>query len=201
MEIVDAFATPIMVANLGFEVEQKHLAAVESFEFIDNKWNLQSIDKKTVLDHVEFMPIKNRIFSLAKDYYKNILGAPDSVMPVINTSWLNVSNEGDSHDLHFHTNSLVSGVVYLRVNDEDAIVFRNLEFPFIEFAPESHNKYNRPSYVHHPQEGDVLLFHSKMLHQVPPTKGDKTRVTLAFNTFPVGTWGCSGFANEITVKP
>ena len=41
-----------------------------------------------------------------------------------------------------------------------------------------------------PTAGDLLLFPSYLLHQVPPNQGD-TRVTLAFNAIPhrLDAWG------------
>jgi hypothetical protein len=37
--------------------------------------------------------------------------------------------------------------------------------------------------------GDLVLFPSSLTHMVETVKGDQTRISLSFNTFPVGNIG------------
>jgi uncharacterized protein (TIGR02466 family) len=111
--------------------------------------------------------------------------------------WGNVLLAGGQQAMHNHANSLVSGIVYLspvpeasrttfvRALGHPGYVFSN-QHAGVSTGPFNADKWVMPEV----QPGDVVLFPSHLLHEVPPHDGS-TRVTLAFNAVPrrLDAWG------------
>ena len=76
--------------------------------------------------------------------------------------WMNFTYEGDDNPLHNHAGSL-SGIIYIK--DEDC---QPTNFPKI-------------NYVHDPEEGEILLFPSHLMHSVDVKKTESERITASFN--------------------
>lgn len=111
--------------------------------------------------------------------------------------WMNVLRTSGRQSVHNHANCFVSGIVYLTASDDSArtVFLRSLggtDFAFRNAhagaRPGAHGaeQWVAPS----PQAGDMLLFPSYLLHEVPQNLGGE-RVTLAFNAIPhrLDAWG------------
>lgn len=59
----------------------------------------------------------------------------------------------------------------------------------IKFPPKEWNIYNSECWWFEVGSGDLILFPSNLEHMVEPIEGDQTRISLSFNTFPVGNIG------------
>jgi uncharacterized protein (TIGR02466 family) len=118
---------------------------------------------------------------------------------LVNHVWANVLQTGGQQALHNHANCFVSGIVYLTEPDASArtvfarplggadFVFRN------DHAGSQANAFNAAKWiVPAPQVGDLLLFPSYLLHEVPRNLGGE-RVSVAFNaiTQRLDSWGYS----------
>ncbi len=111
--------------------------------------------------------------------------------------WTNVLEPGGHQALHTHANSFISGVVYLTTCHPSArtvfhraiggqqFIFSN-ENAKAEMGPFNGTKWVSPE----PQPGDLVLFPSYMLHEVPVNQGGR-RITIALNAIPdrLDTWG------------
>jgi len=110
--------------------------------------------------------------------------------------WLNVLEPGASQALHNHANSFVSGVLYLtRPHASTLTVFckpPGSGFAFANtHAGSTLGPFNADKWVAPPAEpGDLLLFPSHLLHEVPVNAGER-RLSLAFNAIPdrLESWG------------
>lgn len=112
--------------------------------------------------------------------------------------WGNVMRAGGAQALHNHANCIVSGVVYLTPTQSagsrtvfvKALGGQDYKFSN-EHAGMHPNPFNASRWVA-PEAavGDVLLFPSYLLHEVPPQQG-VLRCTLAFNAIPdrLDSWG------------
>jgi uncharacterized protein (TIGR02466 family) len=111
--------------------------------------------------------------------------------------WLNVLQPNGHQSVHNHANCFVSGIVYLTPCDASACTVFLKSMGGSDFAfrhahagtragPFSAEKWVAPA----PQAGDLILFPSYLLHEVPRNRGDE-RVTLAFNAIPrrLDAWG------------
>jgi uncharacterized protein (TIGR02466 family) len=111
--------------------------------------------------------------------------------------WGNVLLPGGQQALHNHANSLVSGVVYLspvpaasrtvfvRALGHPGYVFSN-QHAGVPSGPFNSDKWVMPEVA----PGDLVLFPSHLLHEVPAHNGEM-RVSLAFNAVPqrLNAWG------------
>ena len=111
--------------------------------------------------------------------------------------WVNAMQPGGRQSVHNHANCFVSGILYLSECDASAntVFLRSLggrDFVFGNThakttpGPFNAEKWSGPL----PGPGDLLLFPSYLLHEVPPNHGG-LRVTLAFNAIPhrLDAWG------------
>ena len=76
--------------------------------------------------------------------------------------WMNFTYKGDDNPEHNHAGSL-SGIIYIK--DEDC---QPTNFPTI-------------NYVHKPEEGEILLFPSHLMHSVDAKETESERITASFN--------------------
>jgi uncharacterized protein (TIGR02466 family) len=115
----------------------------------------------------------------------------------IKEMWLNVMQTGGRQAIHTHANSFVSGVLYLSDchPSSNTLFIRSLGGQGYVFAnthanaavgPFNADKWRGPD----PAPGDLILFPSSLLHEVPVNRGG-LRVTLAFNAIPdrLDAWG------------
>lgn len=113
--------------------------------------------------------------------------------------WTNILEPGGFQAIHTHSNSFISGVIYLtECHPSSRTVFHRSiggqEFIFsnenrhAEMGPFNANKWVSPA----PAPGDMVLFPSYMLHEVPRNEGGR-RMTIALNAIPdrLDTWGYS----------
>jgi len=115
----------------------------------------------------------------------------------IKEAWFNFMEKGGQQAVHNHANSFISGVVYLTESHPSAhtrfikslggrdFVFSNSNARSTVGAF-SADKWVSPA----PSPGDVVLFPSFLLHEVPTNQGE-SRSTLAFNAVPalLDAWG------------
>ena len=121
----------------------------------------------------------------------------ESLRWLVKEVWANVLQTGGSQALHNHANCFASGVLYLTPSDSSActvfarslggneFIFRNTNSASGS-GPFCADKWVAPQ----PQPGDLILFPSYLLHEVPVNQGAE-RVTLAFNAVPhrLDAWG------------
>lgn len=111
--------------------------------------------------------------------------------------WTNVLETGGHVAIHTHSNSFVSGIIYLTEPHPSArtvfhrsiggreFIFSN-DNPNAEIGPFNGNKWMAPE----AKPGDMALFPSYMLHEVPRNEG-RQRMSVAFNAIPdrLDAWG------------
>lgn len=59
----------------------------------------------------------------------------------------------------------------------------------IKLPPEQWNVWNSESWWFEAGTGTLILFPSSLTHMVQAVEGEQTRISLSFNTFPVGLVG------------
>lgn len=152
-----------------------------------NDGNTSSVDKyilKKLLDLMTFIEKSLHTYLMSTICPKN-----DTHLR-ITQSWLNWTKPGQYHHKHAHPNSLISGCYYVKANKEtDKIFFYRSGYQQIKFPPVEWNAYNSDSWWYPVGTGDLIFFPSHLTHMVQPVGGEDTRISLAFNTFPVGHVG------------
>tara|TARA_B100000131_G_scaffold215360_1_gene207036 strand:+ start:439 stop:1071 length:633 start_codon:yes stop_codon:yes gene_type:complete len=112
------------------------------------------------------------------------------------TSWVNLHKPGDVGQSHVHSNSMFSGVLYVKV-DRDSGPIR-FQYPSmiptymthqIEVDLDDNNIYNMREAVINPNNKMILLFPSHLSHDIAPNRSTIDRYSMAFNYFLKGTFG------------
>jgi uncharacterized protein (TIGR02466 family) len=156
---------------------------------------LSSVDKR-VLDRPDFAHVRAIVMKEVDMYTRQLLAVNRSIEFYITDSWINIHRRGHSAGAHVHHNSLISGVLYLKVTENSGdIVFHRDGLSLVPFPPaldldvDSYNLYNCKSWGHRPKTNDICLFPSVLMHSVDPNESDEERCCLAFNVFVRGDIG------------
>lgn len=151
-----------------------------------------------VLDHLKLKQLKKDLEAHVENYFTIVIQTRNKVKPYITQSWLNYTTLGESHHVHFHPNSLVSGVLYIQTAAEDAINF-NKQFETISLDPGTNNMFNSENYKLMVKERELVLFPSRLRHSVDVKKEKNLRVSLSFNVFIKGEIGVGHNLTQLTI--
>jgi len=190
--IENLFPIPIGFFNYDNELDKDFLInqpqrANEGNTSSQNTYLLK--DKKLLL-------LRQFIEKSLHDYFMATFSPKNDTHLKITQSWLNWTKPGQHHHKHSHPNSLISGVYYVDAyKDRDKIFFYRDGYQHIKFPPAEWNPYNSESWWYPVGTGDLVLFPSSLTHMVQPVENEDTRISLAFNTFPIGVIGDE---NELT---
>ena len=142
-----------------------------------------------VLDSLELCYIKKLIEEKITEYWKSFLLIDTDIY--ITNSWINTNDANQQHFLHNHNNSILSGVYYIDVEDSlPLITFNKMQLPFLlNFIPKEFTLFNSTEWSIPVENGSLVIFPSTLYHYVKPNTSNKTRLSLAFNTFVKGNIG------------
>ena len=105
--------------------------------------------------------------------------------PVVDSIWINVLEPGGTHTGHIHTNSIISGTLYVDVPDgASAIRFEDPRLALMMAAPPRRARaaaHNRNFVYVQPSAGTVLLWESWLRHEVPVNMAGADRISVSFN--------------------
>ena len=198
--IFPLFSTPIYVNNVG----DFQRPDVRSLEYAVGPYNFLTTSDKHVLDRPDFADVRAIVMREVNLYARELLRIKSTIELYITDSWINVHRRGHSAGAHIHHNSLISGVLYLKVNDQSGdLVFHKDLLSLIPFPPtldldmDSFNIYNCKSWAHKPKTNDICLFPSVVMHSADPNESDEERWSLAFNDFARGN---IGVLHQISLK-
>ncbi|HEY0185288.1 MAG TPA: TIGR02466 family protein [Rhodopila sp.] len=109
---------------------------------------------------------------------------PPEPLSWILSAWANVNRKGDFNNMHTHPGATWSGVYYVDDGESGA----GAEGTAIELADPSPARTNvffpalsSSNFVLRPEPGLMILFPSYVPHTVPPHRGDRPRISIAFN--------------------
>ena len=176
----DIFATPFYFNKIEFDDDQVKDA-------INNTKCLgaMSLDEYVLDTQFKFLfdPISNVVSEVM-----NELGFTEFN---IFSSWMTKTMIGHRHGLdHMHTNSFLSGVLYL-TDKASPIIFRH-PLPWrwqSKLDDKNDGMLTSNQYVFSPSKGDVVIFPSHVHHLIMPHKNPIPRCSIAFNVVPTGQYG------------
>jgi uncharacterized protein (TIGR02466 family) len=195
--IFPLFSTPVYVNNVG-DFVRPDLASLEysSTAPTGQVYNFASSVDKNVLDLPSFGAVRALVQREIEVYAREIMAVSRNVEFYITNSWINVHRRGQSAGGHVHNNSLISGVLYLQVNESSGdLVFHRDALSLLPFPPaldldmRAFNIYNCKTWAYKPKTNDICLFPSVVMHSADPNESDLERVCLAFNVFVRGDFG------------
>ena len=181
-ELIKAFPTPILITKYENDLS-KEIKFIEKQKLQSNGDNGNFRSKNTYLFNNKKL---NKIKKFCEDsvdiFSKEIYFLQENLK--ITQSWCNVNPKGSIHHAHTHSNSIISGVFYLRINkDNPPIVFNN-EFGW-GIAPKliKYSIFNSGQLIVPLKAGELILFPSSLNHSVSINKSKTVRLSLSFNTF------------------
>lgn len=198
-DLMNMFATPLYRASLERPFTEAELnffreALADAVESISN---FSSRDK-SVLNNPALRDLRDTLQRHLDEYFKTIYNTSNRVALKITQSWLTLSRQGESHHAHTHPNSVVSGVLYINLAENDGISFhRNEDNVWHELLPAQENYFNAKRYFINTQVGNILLFPSNVRHSVREVEEAVERVSLSFNSFFEGELGKEEFSTAI----
>jgi len=183
------FPTPVSFFEFGRELNAKESKFLLNLEQKPNL-NNSSSKERYLLDDPKMASLRKFIEASVSTYFKEIYSPKNKVDLRITQSWVNYTKPGQQHHKHAHPNSFISGVFYVKANKEtDRIFFFKEGYQQIKLPVDQWNLYNSESWWLPVGTGELILFPSSLTHMVEEVKGEDLRVSLSFNTFPVGYVG------------
>lgn len=187
--IHNLFPIPVGIYKLDRNLTDDELDFIKSQDTRPNQGNTTSKDN-TILRNTELTNLRDFIETKVSEYFATVHNPKHDVSLRVTQSWCNYTEPGQWHHKHAHPNSFVSGVFYPQANREtDRIYFYRDNYQQIKFPPSEWNVWNSDSWWFEVGTGDLILFPSSLTHMVETVKGEQTRISLSFNTFPVGVVG------------
>lgn len=201
-EMMNMFAVPLYRASLGrtfskTEMQFFHDSLQGAVPAISN----QSSVNKRVLSSPLMKDIRHVIEGHLAQYLQTVFNTSNQVQLQITQSWLTLAGKGQSHHVHTHPNSVVSGVLYINLAPQDGINFyRNEDNIWYELTKQQDTYYNAFQYFVQSSVGDLLLFPSNVRHGVREVTSNIQRISLSFNTFFSGQLGRDEFSNALSIS-
>lgn len=187
-KVYPAFSTPIYkdYINLNKDILNPVLRNID-FKRINTDDRFHSADYKILDNDLNFL--KQLIVEKIKEYSQNYLGLVERHKIVITDSWVMKHTSGDSSEMHWHPNSIISGCLYLQTDPKSGNIcfFRekSLFNDVLDFET-TESEFNKKEVQVAPTDGMIILFPSTLKHGVNPSRSDIPRFCLAFNTWIEG---------------
>lgn len=193
--ITPLFATPLFETMVDISEDDKNcIKNAEYVRFPSN--NGYGTPDKFLLDRPELAELKNNIMMVCKNYIYNILEVNISADFQMTNSWAVKHLKGDESGTHDHTNSMLSGVLYIQTDEHsgDILFYKNknhynLFTPTVEITFKNQNAFNTGGWAIRPKNNMLILFPSTVDHSVFPSRSDQERYAVAFNLFAFGRFG------------
>ena len=102
----------------------------------------------------------------------------------LHSYWCNINSYGDYNTLHNHRGSILSGVFYVDVPDENMgnINFQRSDDIAYYLPPlKEYNNFTGEKASYKPETGKVLIFPSWLKHSVDGSRSKKERISISFN--------------------
>lgn len=200
MIIQPLFPIPVGQFSIDREFTQSELEVLIDLPRTKNTGNSNSVDSY-ILRHRKLRPLKQFIERCLAEYVESVYSPSERMELIITQSWVNYTEKAQYHHKHSHPNSLVSGVLYIQTDDAtDKIMFYRDSNNQFKIFQKNFNVFNSDSWWLPAKQGSMLLFPSNLNHSVDMVESDKTRISLAFNTFPIGVLGRTGDACNLIIK-
>lgn len=201
-DMMNMFAVPVYRTKLSRPFSQQEMQFFKQSlqDAVPAIHNRSSVNKR-VLAAPALADIQQFIEANLRQYLQTVFNTANDVRLQVTQSWLTLSGKGQSHHVHTHPNSVVSGVLYINLAPVDGINFyRNEDNIWYELVKQQDNYYNAYQYFVQTSVGDLLLFPSNVRHGVREVTEDVERVSLSFNTFFSGQLGRDDFSNGLSIE-
>jgi uncharacterized protein (TIGR02466 family) len=200
-QILSLFPTPIYATRRGFVLDPTEEAEIEDIikggknKNKEEYFPTHSFTNNKYIFDTKLADLKEFCEKHIKIYVKEVLGtSQEGLNFYITQSWLNIIEPGESHQPHWHANSIISGVFYVAVEEDDMISFHDIAHHRMKHTiliePTEYQALNADIFRININNNELLLFPSWLDHGIEPNeKATTDRISLAFNVFVKGNIG------------
>jgi uncharacterized protein (TIGR02466 family) len=172
--------------NFNLTNREEKVILEHKFEDDNNYHNCHTSKNGRILEDRRLKRLKNHCQKYLNLYAKEIMKCDNKIQ--ITNSWGNYSFTGNSHNLHRHSNSILSGIYYVYCNN--SVPFLQFENQtsryFLEYKIKEHNLFNSTTYQINLKDEMVVIFPSHLWHSVPKNTSKNWRISVSFNSFLLG---------------
>ena len=179
---------PTLIHEFIYEVDEDLKSSIKNQDITRyKKSHTCNSNNKNLHLEPEFKGFVNKIMSTTKDIIEVYQWSYDKLE--ITNMWINISQKGDSHMPHNHSNNIFSGVWYPFNNKITPIFFYDPRQVANFWSPRKvmGNGHNSNVSTFHNRQSLGLIFPSWLVHCVPPA--DDTRVSISWNMLVRGDYG------------
>jgi len=204
--ILPLWVTPLYISDVSSASSYKN--TLESLDWKRLDANNGYITKDTyVLDRSELKNLKLEVEKEIETYARDVFKIDNQVNFYITNSWGIKHVKGDWAPKHYHTNSLFSGVLYLKCDNNSGIIkfHKNIGLNCgipncFEFNYTESNMFNTTFCTIQPQENMIIMFPSNLEHSVETSNSDNNRLVISFNVFFKGNLGRNALEKMCDLK-
>jgi hypothetical protein len=206
-KILNLWPTAVLKSNIDRPLTflENHYANIENHAVSSLSDNLRT--KRTdVINDAPLTDIRNFIEDQLTVYKNTIINPKNKLDIFISQSWLSFSKSGDIHHPHYHSNSFLTAVFYLKAEEDiDSINLYNNSYTFnnrhclhIDNTPTwwTSKMFSVPV-----KTGDLIIFPSYLDHGVSVVpQCNRLRTALSMNTWVKGHLGITEALNELILE-
>jgi len=203
--VISLFPTGVYKSSI-LTLDDDTVKHINTYAVRKNQANVYSEDSYC-LSSERFSELSAQLAYHLNEYFKFMYKPKGDVSPYITQSWFNWTGKNQSHHRHIHSNSIISGVYYVRTQELDAITFyrENINQAGgsvdiglnLSMQTTGYNEFTTGNMDVPVKDGDLILFPSSLQHGVKQRDGDNLRISIAFNSFVRGKIGDYGQLNEL----
>ena len=198
-ELLQLFATPLLITKYEGNID-KELKFIEKLKYEPNgvNGNFRSSDSY-LFKKKQLKKIKDFCQESINLFTKNVWQS-DTILS-ITQSWTNKNPKGAIHHEHLHPNSLLSGVMYFRLDKHlPPIMFSKTQYETLKLNYNKYNSLNSQTFYLPATAGELVLFPSHLRHSVPINTSNDVRISLSFNTFAKDVLGSEKDLTQLDLK-
>lgn len=160
---------------------------LDGLEFFPNRGSAteSTSPDRNILTEERFSALAAFLEECVRDFVDNVYCFEYERFEIVH-AWVNRAAEGGYQRMHYHGNSVVSGVYYLKADSEQSapLIFEKPEIntqPYIAITTREQTIFTANRIAYPSSTGIAYLFPSQLRHGYEmPTKGGE-RISLAFN--------------------
>lgn len=183
MNIQDVFTNFLAIDTLAID----NISTLEKFCY--DKIKLEPTDPgQSDMSELElstlFSDVKKQIEERL-EIIKHKFDFKDNLKFRMGNTWINLNQNNNITRPHLHSNSLLSGVLYIKSKNSGPIVFMHPvmahQYVIGEDLIKNYNKFTSADISVIPEQGKLIIFPSWLVHYVENNLDDTDRISIAFN--------------------